>query len=78
MTLERRRFHKEQIYIIKIYLKTKKKVFCEVEVENTTIFDELITEINNVAKNIQVVKFGQVVFNRNDFDYATLEEKIED
>jgi hypothetical protein len=58
-----------QRIIIKIYIKNKILPLATVEVEDSKKFDELYEIIEN-ARN--VVKFGQVVFLKTEFRYATL------
>ena len=61
------------IQVIKIYKKNVKKVFCEFEVPDRKHFDNLLDELNK-NDEMRYVKFGPVIFDKQDFDYATYEE----
>lgn len=52
-----------------IYLKTRKKSFCEIEYENKNVIDNFYKIISS-SKPGDIIKFGVVIFNRDDFDYA--------
>ena len=60
-------------YIIKIYLKGNKKPLCEVESDNKEPFDNLYNNLSSAT--MFYIKFGQIIFKKADFDYATIEEK---
>lgn len=52
-----------------IYLKTRKKPFCEIEYKNQNVIDNFY-KIMSSSKPGDIIKFGVVIFNRDDFDYA--------
>lgn len=54
---------------ITIYLKTRKKSFCEIEYKNQNVIDNFY-KIMSSSKPGDIIKFGVVIFNRDDFDYA--------
>lgn len=58
-----------QKVIIKIYIKKKALPLATVEIEDAKKFDELFDNIEN-AKS--VVKFGQIMFLKTEFRFATL------
>lgn len=58
-----------QKVIIKIYIKKKVLPLATVEIEDAKKFDELFDNIEN-AKS--VVKFGQIMFLKTEFRFATL------
>ncbi|MCI6330147.1 MAG: hypothetical protein MR775_04920 [Erysipelotrichaceae bacterium] len=58
-----------QKVIIKIYIKKKVSPLATVEIEDAKKFDELFDNIEN-AKS--VVKFGQIMFLKTEFRFATL------
>lgn len=54
---------------ITIYLKTRKKSFCKIEYKNQNVIDNFY-KIMSSSKPGDIIKFGVVIFNRDDFDYA--------
>ena len=61
-----------QNIIIKIYIKKKRLPLAEVEVEDVKKFDELFEMIDTARS---VVKFGQVMFAKSEFRFATMSYK---
>ena len=59
--------------IIKIFRKNSKKPFCEFEIQDKTLFDKLLTDLNDLNET-RFIKFGPLIFDKYDFDYATYEE----
>ena len=55
---------------VTIFLKNKKKPVCEIEFDNDKVITDFLLDLNS---KLEYVKLGNIVFNKNDFDYAFIE-----
>lgn len=57
-----------QKIVLRIYIKGMKKPLCTCDVENENVLDTIYQKV----KNDDIVKFGQIIFAKSEFRYATI------
>ena len=59
-------------YELRIYIYDRKKPICTALFQSKTMLDDFIASLSSDS---EIVKLGEIVFRRKDFEYAEIKEK---